>query len=161
MLKQFVAGIVCLALFQTSLMAGIGSNKAAYRGGTVAMKDGAEEKFSLVGDRFVFNPGKKKDTFEIPYDRIQTIEYGQKAGRRIGATAGLVMLAGPLGFLALMSKKRRHMVSVTWVNDQGKTDAAVIEFGKDAIRSALTSFEARSGKTVEYESEETKKNIGK
>jgi hypothetical protein len=150
MLKQFVAGIVCLALFQTSLMAGIGSNKAAYRGGTVAMKDGAEEKFSLVGDRFVF-----------PYDRIQTIEYGQKAGRRIGATAGLVMLAGPLGFLALMSKKRRHMVSVTWVNDQGKTDAAVIEFGKDAIRSALTSFEARSGKTVEYESEETKKNIGK
>ena len=88
-------------------------------------------------------------TFTIPYDKVQSIEYGQKAGRRIGATAGLVILAGPLGFLALMSKKRRHMVSVTWINEQGKTDAAVVEFGKDSIRAALQSFEARSGKPVD------------
>jgi hypothetical protein len=160
MFQKSIALAMSLALFVASAQAGIGGNEAAFRGGTIPLKEGAEAKFSLVGDKFIFNPGKK-DSYTIPYDKIQSIEYGQKAGRRIGAAAGLTIAAGPIGLLALMSKKRRHMVSLTWLNDQGKSDAAVFEFGKDAIRSALAAFEARSGKAVEYETEETKKNIGK
>lgn len=161
MFKQFVSGVVCLALIQTTLTAGVAGDKAAYRGGTIPLKEGTEAKFSLVGNQFTFQPGNKKNSYTIPYEKIQTVEYGQKAGRRIGAAVALTALVTPLGLFALMSKKRRHMVTLTWVNADGKTDAAVFEFGKDSIRAALNSFEARSGKQIEYESEDAKKNIGK
>jgi hypothetical protein len=160
MFKQLTAAVLTVAIFTTSAFAGIGGNSAAYRGGTIAVKEGTEAKFSLQGDHFTFQPGKK-GAVAIPYENIQTLEYGQKAGRRIGAAVGLTILAGPLGLLALMSKKRRHMVSLTWTNAQGKTDAAVFEFGKDSIRAALNSLSARSGKEVEYESEDAKQNLGR
>jgi hypothetical protein len=158
--QKSIALAVSLALFMTSAQAGIGGDKAAFRGGTIAIKEGAEEKFSLVGDKFTFDPGGK-NTHSIPYEKIKSIEYGQKAGRRIGAAAGLMIAAGPIGALALLSKKRRHMVSLTWESDQGKTEGAVFEFGKDSIRSALKAFEARSGRPVDYESEDARKNLGK
>lgn len=159
MFKKSIALGVSLALFSTSMFA-IDSGKAAYRGGTVALKEGAEAKFSLVGDKFTFQADKKM-TFSIPYDRIESIEYGQKAGRRIGAAVGWTIVAGPIGLLALASKKRKHMVSLTWMNAEGKTDAAVFEFGKDSIRAALAAMEARSGKQIEYESPDAKKDLGK
>lgn len=161
MFKQFISGIVCLAVLQTSLYAGIAPDKAVYRGGTVAAKIGDEAKFSLVGDSFTFGADKKGPKVVIPYEKITSIEYGQKAGRRIGAAVGLAVLAGPIGFLALMSKKRNHMVSLTWRNDDGRSQGAVFEFGKDSIRPALNAFEAGSGVAVEYETEDAKKNIGR
>jgi len=148
---------VSFLLAVTPVFAGIDSDKAAYRGGSIQLKGGTEAHFELIGDAFTF---QTKDPLVIPYGQIQTIEYGQHAGRRIGAAVGLTVLAGPIGLLALASKKRKHMVSLTWLAD-GKTEAAVFEFGKDGIRPALKTFEARSGKPVEYESEDAKKNIGR
>lgn len=159
-MKKFAASIVSFCLFATSVaFAGIDSNKAAYRGGTLPIKVGDEAKVDLTNpDAFRFL--SKQAPAEIAYSKIQSIEYGQKAGRRIGAAVGLTVLAGPIGLLALASKKRKHMVSVTWENEAGKNEAAVFEFGKDAIRGALKIMEARSGKQIEYESEDARKNIG-
>jgi hypothetical protein len=55
--------------------------------------------------------------------------------------------------------KRKHIVPIGW-ND-GHNQAAVFEVGKNAIRPALETLEARSRKKVEYESEDAKKNIGR
>ena len=134
MIKKTIALTLSVALITTSALAGIDGDKVAYRGGTIELKNGTEARFNLVGDAFTF---QGKAPFVIPYEKIQTIEYGQKAGRRIGAADGLTVLAGPLGLLALASKKRKHMVSLTWTNGVGKIDAAVFEFGKDSIRPAL------------------------
>ena len=158
-MKKVIAFAVAFSLAGHAV-AGIDSNKAAYRGGSIPLKEGTESKFSLAGESFTFGPGKK-DSYSIPYDRIQSVEYGQKAGRRIGAAVGWTIALGPLGLLALMSKKRKHMVSLVWLNAEGKNEGAVFEFGKDAIRAALTTFEAKTGKAVEYESEDAKANIGK
>ncbi len=43
---------------------------------------------------------------------------------------------------------------------QGKPQGVVLELGKDTVRVALSTFEARTGRKVEYESEEAKKHVG-
>jgi hypothetical protein len=155
-MKKVIALSLCLAI-ASSASAGVGGDKAAYRAGTVAsMKEGFEATANLKRpDAFTFG------TLTIPYDKIQSIEYGQEAGRRVGAAIATAVLLSPVGLFMLFSKKRKHMVSLTWTNAEGKTDAAVLEFGKNAIRGALKILEARSGKQIEYESEDARANIGK
>jgi cellobiose-specific phosphotransferase system component IIB len=161
MFKKSIALFVCAALFTTSLLAGIDSHEAAYRGGTIAtIEQGEEAKVDMKGSAFEWK--SKKTPLTIPYDKIQSIEYGQKAGRRVGAAIGLGITTLGIGALpVLFSKKRNHMVTLSWTNTEGKTDAAVFELGKDIVREALTVLQARSGKSVEFESAEAKAHLGK
>jgi hypothetical protein len=160
MFRQSVAVALAIAVFTTSAMAGISTDKVAYRGGSVTtLKQGDERKFTLDGDAFKVLAGGH--TVAIPYDKIQSIEYGQKAGRRIGAAVAMTILVTPLGLLMLASKKRKHIVTLTWQDANERNEGAVFEFGKNAIRGALAALEARSGKQIEYESEDAKKNIGR
>jgi len=160
MKKRVIAASVCLAI-ATSAFAGIGAENAAYRGGTIAgLEQGKESRLDLSGpEELVF--ATKQFTLKVPYNKLQSIEYGQKAGRRVGAAVGTAVALGPVGLVMLASKKRKHMLTLSWTNAEGKTDAAVFELGKNAIRPALAVLEARSGKQVEYESPEAKANIGK
>jgi hypothetical protein len=154
-MKRVIALSVCLTI-ATSVFAGVPSNKAVYRGGTIAgLKQDVEAKPDYSNPNGFTFAGAV-----IPYDKIQSIEYGQKAGRRIGAAVATAIIVSPLGLFMLMSKKRKHMVSVTWTGADGKGEAAVFEFGKGGVRQALKILEAKSGKQVEYESEDAKKNIG-
>jgi len=159
-MKKSIALFVCLTVVSAAF-AGIGAENAAYRGGTIAaLPEGKEAKLVLSSStELVFAAGVF--TLKIPYDKIQSIEYGQKAGRRVGAAAATAIALGPVGLVMLASKKRKHMLTLSWLNTEGKTDAAVFELGKNAIRPALAILEARSGKQVEYESPEAKANIGK
>jgi hypothetical protein len=51
-------------------------------------------------------------------------------------------------------------VTIGFTDEQGKQQGAVLEMGKGKVRAALTALESRSGKQVEYESEEAKKHLG-
>ena len=70
------------------------------------------------------------------------------------------ILVSPIGLVMLASKKRKHIVTIGWTVD-GKNEAAVFELGKGAIRPALATLSARTGKKIEYESEDARKNIGR
>ena len=67
-----------LFLFLTPfLFAGVGSKDATYVGGTVsAVKEGAEGKVSSSDDK-VYTFTSKNGSFNIPYDRVEALEYGQ------------------------------------------------------------------------------------
>jgi len=39
-------------------------------------------------------------TITIPYDRIIDLEYGQKAGRRVGTAVATTVLFGPIGLVS-------------------------------------------------------------
>lgn len=119
------------------------------------------------GKLFTNDPAKaifrtdKRQEFAIPYKQITSLEYGQKAGRRIGATIGWG--ATTLGLAALpllLSKKRKHYLSIVWVGDDGSNEGVVLELGKDITRPVLKTFEVRSGQKIEFESEEAKKHLG-
>jgi bifunctional non-homologous end joining protein LigD len=59
----------------------------------------------------------------IPYSAITSIEYGQKAGRRIAAAIGTSIALGPVGLALLASHKRKHIVTLSWTVD-GHNEAA-------------------------------------
>ncbi len=105
-MKKFSALCLILLLFSEVLAwAGLDSHKTMYVGGTVtSIKEGTEGKSSTVDEKvFVFEYQAGK--LNIPYERINSLEYGQKAGRRVG-------LAIAITPLALFSKKRKHFLTV-------------------------------------------------
>jgi hypothetical protein len=159
LIRQFTAVALSLAI-TTVAFAGISPDKAVYLGGTVTAKTGQEGLFDLKGTEYAVFRSKKEDEIRIPYAAVTSIEYGQKAGRRVGAAVATSILVSPVGLALLLSKKRKHIVTIGWTVD-GKNDAAVFELGKTAIRPALATLEARTGHKIEYESEDARKNIGR
>lgn len=149
--------IVCLLLItilftQFPLVAGIDKDAAMYIGGTVKeIPDGSEGKLDFSKDtKMLFR--WKNGSWELPYQQIKTLEYGQKAGRRVGVAVAITVWA-------LFSKKRRHFLTIGFEDAQGKRQAALIEIGKAKVKTSLAVLEARTGVKVEYESEEAKKHV--
>jgi len=129
---------------QLPLYAKNGSLDARYVGGTVSnIKNGTDGKVS-TNDEKVFTFDYKDGQLAIPYDKVNSLEYGQKkAGRRQGLTIALTPIA-------LLSKKRKHFLTLNYVDQNNKQQAVVFELGKDAVRVTLSSLEARTGRDIEY-----------
>lgn len=151
-MKRRLTIVLLFVLVMDSLMfAGIGSDKTAYIGGTEnQIRDGAEGRSFAKGETsfiFEFKNGK----LEIPYTQVNDIEYGQKAGRRLG-------LALTISPWLLLSKKRKHYLTIGWTDSQEKQHAAVFELGKATARTTLATLEARTGKKIEYQDDEARKS---
>ena len=124
--------------------------KTQFVGGTVSgIESRTSARLDLTGqETLVFHCGKTALT--IPYEKINTVEYGQNVSRRYAAA----ILISPV---LLLSKSRKHFVTLGYVDTQGKQQALVIRVGKGDIRSVLTGLEARSGRRVEYQDNEARK----
>jgi len=104
-----------------------------------------------VSDLFTFVFDYKGGQLSIPYEKINDIEYGQKAGRRVG-------LAIAISPWLLLSKKRKHFLTIGYLDESDKQQAGVFELGKDIVRVTLASLEARTGKKIDYQDEEARKS---
>jgi hypothetical protein len=152
MKKKTIAAVLCFVfVLEAAMWAGLGSDKTMYVGGTVAsVKEGTEGASSAKDEKaFVFSYAGGK--LEIPYDRVNDLEYGQKAGRRLGVAIAVT-------WVALFSKKRKHFLTVGYKDENDKQQAAVFELGKDVVRVTLASLEARTGRKIEYEDDEARKS---
>ncbi len=166
-MKRILATLIVISLFSSiSVFAGIDSKKAAYQGGTTkdkdfpGMKKPPEGTLNLDDEKelkFNYKQNKIEKTYAIPYDQVIDLEYGQKAGRRVGAAIATAILLSPVGLFLLFSKKRKHFVTIGYKGTDGKDEVAVFELGKDIIRTSLPILEARSGKKIEYQDDEAKK----
>ena len=147
---------VLLATFllqSTAAVAGLDSSKAMYVGGTVnAIKEGTEGLLSGKDEKVMIFTYEGK-TLQVPYERINDLEYGQKAGRRLG-------VAIVVTWMALFSKKRKHYLTVGYLDENDKQQAAVFELGKSTVRVTLATLEARTGRKVDYEDAEAR-NAGR
>lgn len=151
-MKRSVAILLaCTFALEISAFAGLGSDKTEYVGGTEnQIKEGMEGTSSAKNEKtflFEYKDGK----LEIPYDQVDDLEYGQKAGRRIG----LAIAVSPW---LLLSKKRKHFLTVGWKDGQDKQHAAVFELGKSVVRTTIATLEARTGKKVDYQDDEARKS---
>lgn len=139
-----------LALLLPPLAAAEAGGKAAYAGGTIsALPAGEDGRLYTIDPEyltFVF----RKTVFKILYERINLIEYGQKVNRRYA----LAILISPI---LVMSKKRTHYLTVGFLDDEGKQQAAVFQVDKSHIRQTLAGLEARTGRKVEFQDEEARK----
>ena len=132
--------------------AGIDKDAAMYIGGTVsAIPEQTVGKLDLTNDEkmsFQWSGG----SWDLPYKQITSLEYGQKAGRRVGVAVVVTVWA-------LFSKKRRHFLTIGFTDPEGKKQAALIEIGKGRTKTSLATLEARTGLKVEYESQEAKEHV--
>ena len=73
-----------LALLPMAPVLAVDKDKAMYAGGTItALEEKAEGRLNTDSeDEFRFNAGDK-GAVSIPYASITSLEYGQKAGRRV------------------------------------------------------------------------------
>jgi hypothetical protein len=151
MKRPLAALLVCVIALDLAAFAGLGNDKTAYVGGTEnQIKDGIDGESSAKDEKsFVFE--YKGGKLAIPYDQVDDLEYGQKAGRRVG-------LALTISPWLLLSKKRKHFLTVGWKDEHDKQHAAVFELGKSVVRTTIATLEARTGKKVDYQDDEARKS---
>jgi hypothetical protein len=65
-------------------------------------------------------------------------------------------LISPVGLFLLFSKKRKHFVTIEYLDGAGKEQVAVFELGKGIVRTTLPILEARSGKKITYQQDDKK-----
>jgi hypothetical protein len=129
-----------------------------YVGGTInAIALNTEGTFDLKEAAAVFEDKKGAPLLTIPYENIESLEYGQKVGRRLGAALGGAIVVSPALLFLLFSHKRKHFLTIGFQDEAGKNQGAVLELAKGTVREVLSTLETKSGKKVEYESEEAKK----
>lgn len=91
------------------------------------------------------------DEVVIPYSKINSLEYGQNVSRRYVAA----VLVSPV---FLLSKSRKHFVTVGYTDSEGRQQALVFRVSKGDIRPVLAGLEARTGRRVEYQDDNARKN---
>ena len=141
------AGCLILAFSLAAAEPGV---KVQIAGGTVsAIAIRSTMRLDLTGaESLRFHSGKSD--IGISYRKINTVEYGQNVSRRYAAA----VLISPV---LLLSKSRKHFVTIGYVDEEGKQQALVLRVEKGDIRSVLASLEARTGRRVEYQDGEARK----
>lgn len=100
------------------------------------------------GEGLAFQYGSA--VLRIPYTRVHTLEYGQRVNRRYAAA----IIISPL---LLLSKSRKHFLTIGYTDTDGQQQALVFRLGKGDVRSILAGLEARTGRRVEFQDEEARK----
>ncbi len=142
--------VIALLLLACAVLAGDSRYHAQFVGGTfqgIAPKSSARltltDPTSLIFEC-------RGQSLTIGYTRIDSLEYGQNVSRRYAAA----VLISPL---FLLSKARRHFVTIGYMDDACHRQALVFRVEKGDIRGVLTTLEARSGRRVEFQDEEARK----
>jgi len=146
----FMVAVFFANAISPALLGGIPSDRAVYRGGTIATVAENTEGAITTTDEQYFAFAYKGGPYRVPYNRLNFLEFGQKSGRRLG-------LAIAISPLLLLSKKRRHFLTINFVDDQGRQQAMLFELGKAIVRKTLAALEARTGKRIEYQDEEARR----
>jgi hypothetical protein len=143
--------VVCLLAAVLSLAASESGVKAQFMGGTVSgVKPKAGARLDLTStDILTVQCGQA--TFRIDYRKVNTLEYGQNVSRRYAAA----ILISPV---LLLSKSRRHFVTIGYIDPDGAQQAMVLRVEKGDVRTVLASLEARTGRRVEYTDDEARKS---
>lgn len=140
-------GALAIALFATAAEPGF---HAQFVGGTVpGVAAKAKARLDLSGTEALVLRSGQTD-LRIDYHRINTLEYGQNVSRRYAEA----ILISPV---LLLSKARKHFVTMGYQDEAGQQQALVLRVDKGDIRSVLASLEARTGRRVEYQDAEARK----
>jgi hypothetical protein len=142
--------MLLLALACASSPAARPGSAAEYLGGTLASLSPRTTGWLITTDPISLVFYTKKSVIRVPYERINELEYGQRADRRI--LEGVL-----LSPLFVLTKKRDHYVTVGFELEDGQQQALLFRVDKDDVRPLLVSLEARTGRKVTYQDDEARK----
>ena len=119
-------------------------------GGTIPeLADGPKGRLLTINNHFLVFESKKSH-YMVPWDSINLLEYGQRVSRRY-------VMAVVLSPMLLLSKSRKHFLTIGFTDEDGREQAMIFRVGKNDIRSLLVCLEAKTGRNVEYQDEEARK----
>ncbi len=136
-------------LLATSAAAADKGERAEYVGGTLGALDHASGAIDLTDESY-FHFRSRTGNVQVAYDQINVLEYGQNVSRRYA----MAVVISPL---LLMSKSRKHFLTVGYTDDAGKQQALVFRVDKDHIRTVLVVLEAKTGRKVQFQDLEARK----
>ena len=144
-----IAAVVSLCLAGVACAQESGG-RVQYVGGTVAgLADGPKGRLLTTDNDFLmFQAGKRR--YAVRWNRITLLEYGQRVNRRYA----MGVIISPL---LVLSKSRKHFLTVGFADEDGAQQAMVFRVDKDDIRSLLVSLEVRTNLRVEYQDEDARK----
>jgi hypothetical protein len=134
----------------TGLLAEDAGARAQYIGGTLAgLRSKTDVRIDTTGEEGVLFRSKQT-AIKIPYDKVNTLEYGQRVSRRF-------VEAVVISPVLLLAKRRKHYLSIGYIDDKGRQQAAVFQVDKSDERAVLVSLEEKTGRRVEYQDDEARK----
>ncbi len=122
-----------------------------YVGGTISALPTKTDGFINTHGEDLFLFQAKDVTVQIPYEKINVLEYGQRVSRRYAEA----VLLSPV---FLLSKTRKHYLTVEFTDDRGKQQAMVFLVSKSDVRSLLVILEAKSGRRIEYQDDDARRS---
>lgn len=147
-MRVHVLTVAVLAGFTTG--AAWAQTRVDFIGGTTAsVPVGVSGRIELSDDSYLAFYANKTQ-MRVRYDRVNLLEYGQQVDRRLA----LAIVVSPA---FLMSKSRRHFLTVGYEDERGNQQAVVFRVDKNSIRAALAALEARTGLKVRYQDQEARK----
>jgi hypothetical protein len=138
------------AAFPPVLLAENSGDRVQYVGGTISALPSKTEGMANTKEEDVFLFETKSVTVQVPYEKINVLEYGQRVSRRY---AEAVFLSP----IFLLSKTRKHYLTIGFTDDRGKQQAMVFQVGKGEVRSMLVSLEAKTGRKIEYQDDDARR----
>lgn len=152
MRRSSLAWLVLLALTFVAWAPASGK-PCRYLAGTVpGFSEDTSGRLDLSNPRELTFTAGHDQRFTIAWDRIASLEYGEKVGRRLG----VALAVSPW---ILFSKRRRHFLTLGYTDAAGKPQGVLLEIGKNEVAGAIVVIEARTGRKVEYESPEAEAHI--
>ena len=152
------AAILCLLMIHAAFAAVRGDN-AMYIGGTITdLKQGQQGEINL-DSKFQLEFVTKKSSHAIAYSDITGLEFGEKVGRRVGLTIALAATTMGLAALPILfSEKKKHFLTINYIENGKDAGVVVLELAKGIVRSAIPVIEARSGKKVVFQGKVTQES---
>jgi hypothetical protein len=126
------------------------ASRAECVGGTVSeVRAGDVGALDVSDERYLAFFGRKRQ-YRVPYDRVRLLEYGQTVNRRL-------VMGAVISPMFLLAKSRKHFLSISFLDEEGRGQALVFRVDKQDIRALLLSLEVRTGRKVEFQDEEARK----
>jgi hypothetical protein len=138
------------AFSPSPLAAGEAGFRSHFVGGTLADLPANAAGRIHLSDESMLVLEARGTAVRIPYRKIETLEYGQQVSRRYAAA----VLISPM---LILSKSRRHFVTVGYVDERGNRQAIVLRVEKGDVRAVLVGLEARTGRRIVYQDDEARK----
>lgn len=147
------AAIVWLAAGCPVLGAADAGGRVEYVGGTLAnLPSKAEGRVNTSDPHTLVFRARGQDV-RVAYGEINLLEYGQQTGRRY-------IMALAISPLLLLSKSRKHFLTIGYKDGDGNQQALVLRIHKNDVRALLASLEARTGLKLNYQDDEARKAGG-
>jgi hypothetical protein len=147
--RQVVAAFMTMVLGSV-LLGGDAGDRVRYVGGTISVLPTKTEGVIDTREEDVFLFQSKGVKVQVPYDKINVLEYGQRISRHYVEA----ILISPV---FLLSKKKTHYLTIGFTDDHGRQQAMIFQVGKNEVRSMLVVMEAKSGRRVEYQDDDARR----